>query len=88
MIATERKSITPDRLSRLDSPYTWQIHPKLYHYIDQIHGPHNMDRFACAKTAMCENYNSLFYDPHTHGVDALFQSDWGEFLTLFTACSI
>ena len=38
-----------------------------------------MDRFACAKTAMCKNYNSLFYDPHTHGVDALFQSDWGEF---------
>ena len=27
-------------------------------------------------TAQCRQYNSLYWDPHTQGIDALTQSDW------------
>ena len=35
-----------DRLSRLSNPYEWKLHPQLIKYLDQLYGPHTMDRFA------------------------------------------
>jgi len=69
-------NVVPDFLSRFNSKYNWRIHPGLFHYLDSVWGPHQVDRFACMKSAMCPVYNSLFLDPMTSGVDALFQTDW------------
>ena len=50
----------------------WYIHPRIFWFIDQMRGKHTIDRFA----NQLPTYNSRFWDPWTHGVDALAQSDW------------
>lgn len=67
-----------DRLSRLtdQSTYSWSIHPKLFRILDQMWGPHTIDRFADLTHHVCPRYNSLFSDPYTSGIDALAQTDW------------
>jgi hypothetical protein len=67
-----------DYLSRLPIQYEWMLHPTLFRYIDQLWGPHTLDRFASISTAQIDTYNSRFLDPQTHGVDALVQTDWQE----------
>lgn len=65
-----------DHLSRTLSTYEWQLHPRVFHQIDCLWGPHTVDRFASETTAHLEVYNSLFNDPGTSGVDALAQPNW------------
>ena len=65
-----------DRLSRLSSPYEWKLHPQLFKYLDQLYGPHTIDRFASMSTTQCKRYNSLHLDPWTDWVDALHQNIW------------
>ena len=65
-----------DALSRIPAKYEWVLHPRVFSYLDSIHGPFTIDRFASAMTAQCQVYNSLFLDPYTSGVDALSQTDW------------
>ena len=65
-----------DRLSRLSNLYEWKLHPQLFKYLDQLYGPHTIDRFASMSTRQCKRYNSLHLDPWTEGVDALHQNNW------------
>ena len=65
-----------DRLSRLSPQYEWYIHPSLFKYIDNIFGPHTVDRFASILTRQTLRYNSRFWDPETEGIDALHQNNW------------
>ena len=74
-----------DRLSRWESPYEWKLHPGLFRYIDSMYGPHTIDRFASLTTSQLAKYNSLYYDPYSHGVDALGQTDWGQELNFVNA---
>ena len=69
----------PDALSRLDSPYNWRCHPGLFQYLDCIWGPHEIDRFACKRSALLPQYNSLYLDTNTSGIDALAQTNWNQF---------
>ena len=71
------KNVVADSLSRMSSRYEWSIHPNLYQYLDKMWGPHTYDRFASYLTCVHRNYNSFHADPHSSGVDALAQSDWG-----------
>ena len=67
-----------DHLSRINpqSTYSWSMHPRIFHEIDRIWGPHTVDRFADITNFKCKIYNSLFFDPLSAGVDALAQLDW------------
>ena len=65
-----------DRLSRLNSPYEWRLHPRLFRQIDRMWGPHTCDRFASLISAQVKKYNTMYYDPKTSGIDALAQTDW------------
>lgn len=67
-----------DQLSRLPIHYEWKLHPSIFGYIDQLWGPHTIDRFASFSTAQLTKYNSRFLDPNTVGIDALSQDDWGK----------
>ncbi len=69
-------NVTADRLSRLPVQYEWMLHPRIFAALDNMWGPHSVDRFASLSTAQLPKYNSRFLDPLTHGVDALAQSDW------------
>ncbi len=64
-----------DYLSRVLFRHEWQLNPKLFTQLDRMWGPHHVDRFASATTALLPVYNSLFLDPQTSGVDAMVQ-DW------------
>ena len=65
-----------DHLSRIKSTYEWKLHPGLFNMVDAMWGPHDIDRFASMMTSQLKEYNSLFWDPLSSGVDALAQSDW------------
>ena len=82
-----------DPLSRLSpqSTYSWSIHPAVFLHLDQIWGPHSIDRFADITNHVRPQYNSLYHDPLTAGVDALAQTDWAghnNFVNPRSACSI
>jgi hypothetical protein len=48
-----------------------------FEYLDALWGPHTFDRFATQVNARCAQYNSMFWDPGTQGVDA-FLYDWSQ----------
>ena len=66
-----------DWLSRRESHYEWMLNPAVFRYLERLWGPHTVDRFGSMATTQLPKFNSLFWDPHTSGVDALAQTDWG-----------
>ena len=69
---------TADKLSRLSPKYEWKLNPDLFRAIEYMWNPHDIDQFATMQNTQLENYNSIFQDPHSAGVDALAQQDWGQ----------
>ena len=67
-----------DFLSRILTPYEWQLHPRIFKMIDNMWGPHTVDRFASELTTQLPRFNSLYWDPMTEAVDAMMQSWEGE----------
>lgn len=70
-------NVEADYLSRLSTRYEWTLHPKLFQYLDNLWGPHTVDRFANMGNHVLPKYNSRYMDPLCSAVDALAQSDWG-----------
>ena len=68
---------TADTLSRQPDPHNWMLHPKLFHMLDVMWGPHTVDRFATFLNAQLPTFNSRYWEPMSAGVDALAQ-DWSE----------
>lgn len=71
-----KQNVVPDHLSRLNDKYEWQLNPALFRLLDEMWGPHTVDRFASILTAQLDNFNSRFYHPQASGVDALAQQNW------------
>jgi hypothetical protein len=69
-------NVTADTLSRLADHYEWQLNTNLFRYLNQIWGPHTIDRFATMSNTQLPLYNSRYADPYTAGVDALPQQNW------------
>lgn len=65
-----------DYLSRRVVQTDWMLNPRLFHYLDLLWGPHTIDRCASMTNRQLPVYNSLYFDPQTHGVDCLTQKDW------------
>ena len=68
-------NITADRLSRVKDKANWMLNPGIFFILDNIWGPHSIDRFASNQNTHLSRYNSRFWDPGTEGIDALAQ-DW------------
>ena len=66
-----------DALSRISPKYEWMLHPRLFSFLEDLHGQFSVDRFASVLTHQCARYNSRFWDPYTEAVDAL-QQDWAD----------
>ena len=49
-----------DQLSRQASPLEWQLHPRLFEALDNLWGPHDVDRFTSWRTTHLQVYNSYF----------------------------
>ena len=48
-----------DYLSRVLYRHEWQIHPALFHMLDQMWGPHTVDRFASEGTTLLPRYEVI-----------------------------
>ena len=70
------KNVRADFLSRISSPYDWQLVPGTFKVLDHMWGPHTVDRFAAQHNTHLPVYNSLYHDPTTSGVNATAQQDW------------
>ena len=55
----------------------YMLHPVLFQWLDNIWGPHTVDRFANPVNAQIERFNSRFWNPGTDAVDA-FTCNWAE----------
>lgn len=64
-----------DMLSRVVDGDDWEIADHVYLYLDNLWGPHNIDRFAHDYNTKCELFNSKFWCPGTRGIDA-FSMPW------------
>lgn len=73
-----KRNIQADYLSGIGSQYEWEIHPKLFQYLDAVWGPHTIDRFASYQTNKCTKFNSRFWNPGCQGVNALIHSALAE----------
>ena len=68
-------NVDADHLSRLQDKYNWMLHPKLFHLIDTLYGPHTIDRFVSATNSQLPRFNSRYHEAHAEGVDALAQGN-------------
>ena len=64
-----------DELSREIDFDDWGVSPSFFKFIDNIWGPHTVDRFADDFNCKLSTFNSKFWCPGTSHVDA-FSTDW------------
>ena len=67
-------NVHADYLSRHFASCDWQLHPRVFAYLDALWGPHEHDR--CASRLNRQNglpFDSLFYEPGASGVDTFTQ---------------
>ena len=65
-----------DSLSRHVSKEEWKMERTYFLRMQQLYGPHTIDRFASHTSSQLPLYNSAKYDTFTAGVDAFAQADW------------
>ena len=73
-----KENVHADHLSRLSPHYEWELHPRLFKFLDRICGPDTIDRFASFTNAHLPLCNTRYFDLGSGGagVDALAQLDW------------
>ena len=60
-----------DELSRLNPATEWHLDQSTFHHLEQLWGPHTVDRFASSLNHLLPRYNTRFYDPQAEATDAL-----------------
>ena len=55
----------------------WAISTEFFQFIDEIWGPHSVDRLASSNNAKTKLFNSLYWNPGSLGVNS-FNSDWSQ----------
>jgi len=66
-----------DELSRLNPITEWALHPEAFQHLEDLWGPHTIDRFATNHNHCLPRYNSRFYHPQAEATDAMTQ-DWSQ----------
>jgi hypothetical protein len=69
-------NVVADDLSRIVDYDDYGVSDEFYQYVDELYGPHSVDRFANDQNRKLARYNSLFWTPDTEAVDA-FSVHWG-----------
>jgi hypothetical protein len=70
------ENVHADALTRWHDSDDWQLDPAVFRQLNQRWGPHTIDRFGSHTNHLLPVFNSRFWCPGTHGVDAFAQSDW------------
>jgi len=66
-----------DELSRLNPVTEWSLQPEMFRQLEDMWGPHTVDRFASSQNKLLPRYNTRFYDPQAEATDAMLQ-DWSQ----------
>jgi hypothetical protein len=66
-----------DELSRLTDKSDWMLNRAIFTQLDNLWGPHTVDRFATDLNAQTTRFNSLRRCPGTEAVNA-FSQDWSK----------
>ena len=64
-----------DELSRVEDATDYMLDPKCFHYIDQLWGPHTVNRFASIKSKQLVRYCSRYRNPGCEASNA-FTVSW------------
>ena len=67
-----------DYISRIIDPDDWMLRRDLFLYIDNIWGPHTVDRFASEHNAQLPKFNSRFWNPGSEAIDSFTVNWYGE----------
>ena len=65
-----------DFISTIEDFDDWKLDPKEFAKINNLWGPHSIDRFADVYNRQTERFNSRFWNPESEAVDA-FTCNWG-----------
>ena len=65
-----------DLISKLIDFDDYELNDVIFQGLDELWGPHSIDRFACSYNAKLPRFNSRFFQPGSEAVDAFCQ-DWG-----------
>ena len=69
------ENLRADYLSRIIDYEDWGVTCEFFHFINNLWGPFDIDRFASFKNTKLDRFNSLFWNPGTEGVDC-FSFSW------------
>lgn len=64
-----------DYCSRLVEYDDWSLNPAVFKWLDELWGPHSIDRFADHVNTQTQRFNSRFWMPGSEAVDT-FTCDW------------
>ena len=64
-----------DFLSKIVDFDDYSLHDEVFFHLENLWGPHSVDRFACCYNAKLPRFNSRFVQPGVEAVDA-FTQDW------------
>ncbi|CAC5421117.1 unnamed protein product [Mytilus coruscus] len=66
-----------DYVSKMVDHEDWGVSFEFFNFIDEICGPHTIDRFASHLNTKLPRYNSLFWNATAEAIDA-FTQDWSQ----------
>ena len=69
------ENVYADYVSKLAELDDWSLNTQVFQWLDDIWGPHTVDRFANNVNAQLNRFNSRFWSIGTEAVDA-FTCDW------------
>ena len=70
-----KENVKADYISNIVDYEDWQTTVEFFNFIDEIWGPHTVDRFASVSNSKLRRFNSLFWYPESEAVDA-FTQNW------------
>ena len=65
-----------DYYSRIVDHDDYMLNPSVFTWLDELWGPHSVDRFASPNNAQLDRFNTRFWAPGIEAVDA-FTCNWG-----------
>ena len=65
-----------DYLSKIYDDNDWGISDILFNWLEELWGPHSIDRFANYLNTELPRYNSRYWNPGSQSIDT-FVCDWG-----------
>ena len=73
-----KENTKADYISKIINHEDWGVPYIFFEFIDNIWGPHSVDRFASVDIKNISRFNSLFCKPSSEAIDALTQNWSGE----------